>query len=98
MKKYDSLSTGIIIGLILPVISIVTYYFIKFYPSFGFSDFLEYAKKNTPALTPLIGISLLVNTVIFTLFINTNRYRSGKGVFWATVIYGITTFIFKLLA
>lgn len=98
MERFDKISTGMIIGIMLPIISIIAYYYIKFYPTYSFADFITYATHNTPALTPFIAISLLLNIVLFTLFINTNRYRLGKGIFWGTVIYGITTFIFKLLA
>ena len=97
MKKYDKLSIGIILGLILPAICIIVYYFIK-YHEYTFSSYIYYMKRNAPAFTPLIAVSLLLNIAVFTLLINTNRYRIGKGLFWGTVIYGLTIFVFKLLA
>jgi hypothetical protein len=97
MERINKISAGLIIGLLLPVISLVVYYYLKHYPV-AFSEFLKYAKANTPALTPLIAISLLLNIAVFTLLINTNHYKAGKGIFWGTVIYGIIAFVFKLLA
>lgn len=98
MKRFDKLSIGLVTGIVLPIICILVYYYIKFYPTYTLGEFLEYAQHNTPALTPFIAISLLINIVLFTLFINTNMYRLGKGIFWGTVIYGVTSFILKLLA
>ena len=45
----------------------------------------------------MISVSLLANAIIFTLYINTRRDRTAKGIFIATCVYVIAGLIFKLI-
>jgi hypothetical protein len=40
---------------------------------------------------------LVANIGIFTLFINTNKYQTAKGIFIATIVYGLGFLLLKLL-
>jgi hypothetical protein len=94
--KKDNLTLGLILGLIGPVLGLVVVYFVKFsYLPFGefFDEFI-----NTPRLITSIGaLSLLANVVLFTIYINTHRDKTAKGIFALTLIYGITILLLKIL-
>jgi len=42
-------------------------------------------------------LSLLANAVLFTIYINTHRDNTAKGIFLTTVIYGIGILVLKIL-
>jgi len=39
---------------------------------------------------------LLANAVLFTLYVNTNRDKTAKGIFIVTLIYGIGILVLKI--
>jgi hypothetical protein len=54
-------------------------------------------KTNKALLTGVSSISLVANAVIFTIFINTHKDKTAKGIFIATLIYGIVVLLIKLV-
>jgi len=48
-------------------------------------------------LTAISSISLLANAVLFTVYINSHRDKTAKGIFAATLIYGIAVLVYKLV-
>ncbi len=48
-------------------------------------------------LTAISSISLLANAILFTIYINAQRDKTAKGIFIATLIYGITVLIYKMM-
>jgi hypothetical protein len=40
----------------------------------------------------------LANAILFTIYINTHRDRTAKGIFVATLIYGILVLTYKLIS
>ena len=96
--KRDNLTLGLILGLLGPILGLVIVYFVKEdFSSISFSEFLELF-LNTPRLITSIGaLSLLANVVLFTLYINTHRDKTAKGIFAVTLIYGIGILLLKVL-
>lgn len=94
--KKDDLRLGLVLGLLGPVAGLLVIYFIKF-SSFSFSDFLsEFVNKKN--LTTSVGaLCLLANAVLFTLYINTHKDNTAKGIFLTTVIYGIGILVLKIV-
>lgn len=93
--KKDNLKLGLVLGLLGPLLGLVVIYFIK-YSSFSFSDFLDQF-LTTPSLITAIGsLSLLANVIFFTLYVNTHRDKTAKGIFLITVIYGIAILVLKI--
>jgi hypothetical protein len=94
--KKDDLRLGLILGLFGPVVGLLVIYFLKF-SSFSFADFLsEFTSKKN--LTTSVGaLCLLANAVLFTLYINTHRDNTAKGIFLTTVIYGIGILVLKII-
>jgi len=40
---------------------------------------------------------LLANAILFTIYINTHRDKTAKGIFVATLLYGIFVLVYKLV-
>ena len=94
--KKDSLRLGLVLGLIGPLLGLVVIYFIR-YPGIAFGDFLDEFFNNNKLITSIGSLSLLANVVLFTLYINTHRDTTAKGIFILTLVYGITILILKVV-
>lgn len=94
--KKDNLRLGLLLGLFGPLLGLVLIYFIKF-PSYPFMDFLEYFMNDNKLLTSVGSLSLLVNVILFTLYVNTHRDETAKGIFIITLFYGIGILLLKIL-
>lgn len=92
----DNLRLGLILGIIAPFFGMLIYYFWKFYPTFSIGDFFQVLGLQKALITALISFSLFANAVIFTLYINTRRDRTARGIFIITCIYAIAAIILKL--
>lgn len=96
--KKDNLKFGILLGILGPLLAMVIYYFSVFSRTIHFSEYLYVLRHNKQLLTAISSISLLANAVLFTIYINTHRDKTAKGVFVATLIYGIFVLIYKLVS
>ncbi len=94
--KKDNLRLGLALGLIGPLLGLVIIYFVKF-PSYSFMDFLTYFMNDNRMITSVGSLSLLVNVILFTIYINTHRDDTAKGIFLITLIYGIGILVLKIL-
>ena len=95
--KKDNLRLGLVLGLVAPIISLVIYYFVKFYPTFSFKDFLGFIRDNKTQITAISVPCLVLNIALFTIYINSHRDQTAKGVFAATLIYAIVALLFKFI-
>jgi hypothetical protein len=96
MFTKDNLKLGLILGIIAPFIGIAGYYFLKVYPA----DFLTYIKvlgREKRFLTNAVTFSLLVNAIFFTIYVNSNKDKTAKGIFAVTVIYVLIAIILKFI-
>ncbi|MBI5857545.1 MAG: hypothetical protein HZB42_07825 [Sphingobacteriales bacterium] len=94
--KKDNLRLGLTFGLIGPLLGLIIIYFIKF-PSYSFMDFLTYFMNDNKMITSVGSLSLLANVILFTIYINTHRDDTAKGIFLMTVLYGIGILVLKIL-
>ena len=95
--KKDNLRLGIIYGLIAPVLAMFLYYFIVLADKINLSEYFFYLRTNRSLLTGVSSISLVANAVVFTIFVNTHRDKSAKGVFVTTLVYGMAVLVIKLI-
>ena len=93
--KKDHPRLGLALGLVGPLLGLVIVYFIKF-PSYSFRDFLEYFMNDKRLITSIGSLSLLANVVLFTIYGNTHRDETAKGIFVVTLMYGIGILLLKL--
>jgi len=93
--KKDNLKLGLVLGLLGPVLGLIIVYFLKF-SSYGFLEFLDYFFNTRGLITSVGALCLLANAVLFTLYINTHRDNTAKGIFVTTLLYGIAILIIKV--
>ena len=93
--KRDNLKLGLILGLLGPALGLVVVYFVKF-SSYGFMEFLDYFVNDNRLITSIGALCLLANAVLFTLYINTHRDKTAKGIFATTLVYGISILVLKI--
>ncbi len=92
--RKDDLRTGLLIGLILPFLSLFGYYFWKF-SAYSFSDFFYYLRTNKQLLTAITIPCLVLNIALFTYCINTRKDETAKGVFVVTLVYALSSVLLK---
>jgi hypothetical protein len=97
MFKKDNLRFGMLLGFIAPLLSLIAYYFIKFYPLFSVKDCLEFIGREKSQITAISVPCLVLNIALFTFYINTHRDKTAKGIFTITLIYAIAAFLLKFI-
>jgi hypothetical protein len=96
--KKDNLKFGLLLGLLGPVLGLVVIYFVKDeFRSLSFGGYLDLVFNTNRLITSIGSLSLLANAVLFTLYINTHRDNTAKGIFIITLIYGIGILLLKIL-
>lgn len=97
MFKKDDIRLGLVLGFIAPIISLGIYYLVKFYPLFSLSDFFTFIGDNRNQITAISVPCLVLNIALFTLYINSHRDKTAKGIFAVTLIYAITALVLKFI-
>lgn len=98
MLKKDDIRLGLLLGFIAPLLGMVIYYFMAFYSNHvTFSEFLGLLRQSKKNLTAVSSVSLVANAILFTFYVNAGKDKTMKGIFLATVIYGITVLLIKLV-
>lgn len=92
----DNLKYGLLLGFLLPIIVFVIIHFLRF-PSYEFGDFFQTFLNESRLITFFSAWCLVANIAIFTLFINTNKYQTAKGIFAVTILYGLGFLLLKLM-
>jgi hypothetical protein len=95
--KKDNLRLGLVLGLVAPIISLVIYYFVKFYPTYTIKDFFDFLRTNKSQITAVSVPCLVLNIALFTYYINSHKDSTAKGIFAATLIYAIVALLFKFI-
>jgi len=93
--KKDNLRLGLALGLLGPFLGLALIWQFKF-NEMPFAEFLELFMSNNRLITSIGSLSLLANAVLFTIYINTERDETAKGIFISTVIYGIGILLLKI--
>jgi hypothetical protein len=94
MFKKDNLQFGLLIGFIGPLISIVIYYFIRF-SLFSVAEVIDFIKANKNQITAIIVPCLLLNIILLTIYLNTHRDKTARGIFLITIVYGVAALLLK---
>jgi hypothetical protein len=96
MLKRDDLTLGLLLGFLAPVAGLFIYYFIQF-RMFTLSEFFQIMFSQKTLLTGITSISLIANAVVFTIYINTHKDKTARGVFIATCAYAVVSLLWKLV-
>jgi hypothetical protein len=92
-QTYNSIAFGVLAGLVTPVIFFMLYFLFRIHSTdfAGFLKFLTESKK----FVHVISLSVFPNLIPFMLFMNSSRYKAGRGVLGATILLGIVIFVLK---
>ena len=95
LKKFDTLATGIISGIVLPVIV----YFILYYAKIQDVRFTIFSHHLVIAniIPVIISHCILPNLLLFFVFNGLNWMQASKGVLGITVVLTIAIFAIKLI-
>ncbi len=89
MLKIDKYPFGLALGALAPILGIVLYYYAKFRSgSVGLGEFIEYFFKTPALLTSVGSLSLIINIVLFTVYINGRKDKTAVGIVTMTARYG----------
>lgn len=94
--KKDHFIFGFILGMVAPFAGFAVFKYSKLGP-LNYFEALQYlfAEPGHRLLTVAISLSLLANAILFTLYINARIDHTAKGIFAATIIYGLTALSIK---
>ena len=95
IHKKDNLRLGMLLGLIAPLLSLVVYYFVKFYPYYSVNEFFYIIRTNKSQITAVSVPCLVLNIALFTFYINSHKDLTAKGIFAATLVYAILALVVK---
>ncbi|MBX2921591.1 MAG: hypothetical protein KF746_05290 [Chitinophagaceae bacterium] len=93
--KKDNIQLGLILGLLTPALSVVIYYFIKFYPLFSMGDMMDALRTNKRLITAITIPCLFLNILLFTVYINLRKDKTARGIFITTLVYALGALLFK---
>ena len=94
--RKDNFILGAVLGFIGPVIGILVFKYMKFRP-FTFKETFQfmYVEPSHNTFTVALSLALLVNAVLFTVYINTRKDKTAKGIFVLTCAYGLLVLCIK---
>ena len=99
MFKKDNLIYGCVLGLVAPMVGLLLLKYYKF-GMLTFKEVFEFLRVQPghAMLTAGFSVSLLMNALFFTIYINGRRDETGKGIFATTIVYGVVILLIKYLS
>ena len=92
----DNLILGLVLGLLAPFLGMFGFYYWKF-STYPLRDFILSLTEAKSLITAMVTFSLMANAILFTVYINTNKDKTAKGIFIVTIIYSIAALIMKFV-
>jgi predicted Na+-dependent transporter len=95
IKKINTVVSGVLTGLVIPILFYMVFYFAKF-KNLNFISYYKQVYLGT-LLPLLISRCILPNLLLFFIFSWVNWEKAAKGVFIATLGLTIILFALKLI-
>ncbi|MBC7866524.1 MAG: hypothetical protein H7X88_03225 [Gloeobacteraceae cyanobacterium ES-bin-316] len=94
--KKDNFILGLILGIFAPFVGILIFKMYKF-SVFSFRETFQYllVEPGFKTLTVALSLSLLLNALLFTIYINSGKDYTAKGIFVTTLLYGLLVLSIK---
>ncbi len=92
IKRLDSMALGLIAGLVIPLITLVLIWVVRYDIELG--EFLS-SFQRLGMLSKMISLSVIPNLLLFFIFIWTNRTFSARGVIFATLVVAMVMLVLK---
>ena len=90
MLRKDNFYLGLVLAIFAPMLGLLLFKLYK-YGIFTFKETFQYM-MNEPGyrtLTVALSLSLLLNALLFTVYLNSSKDNTAKGIFVTTVVYGL---------
>jgi len=94
MFKKDDIKTGLLIGLLAPLVGMFGFYLWRF-RRLTIVEFIQWLGLERHLLTAMISFSLLANAIVFTVYVNKQIDKTARGIFIVTLVYVIAALILK---
>ncbi len=87
--KKDNFYWGLLLGTFAPILGMILFKYVKF-KIFSFKEVIQFmiVEPGFRTLSVALSLSLLLNAALFTIYINSGRDHTAKGIFVTTVLYG----------
>ena len=95
LKKYDTFSTGLLSGFILPLGIFILIYLVR-YRHVPLSNFIE-TLLDMKILIRLLSLCVFVNLLGFLLFYRNKMDKAARGMITATFIYAFLVLISRIV-
>lgn len=95
--KKDNFIFGAILGFLGPLLGLIIFKMTRFKAQ-SFTDtfnFMLFEETGHRSLSVALSLSLLVNAVLFTFYINSRIDKTAKGIFALTCVYGLLVLCIK---
>ena len=93
-KKFDTLLSGLVPALVLPVLTLLVFWLVK--SDQGFLEFLS-RFQQMKMLSKVVSLAAIPNLLLFFVFIWTKRNFSARGVIFATFLLAFIMVILKFV-
>lgn len=93
MKK-DNLIYGLVLGTLSPFLGMFVFYLWKF-KAYSLKFFIATLGVEKRILTSMVTFSLIVNAIAFTIFINSRKDKTARGIFFATLVWALAAIFLK---
>jgi hypothetical protein len=90
----DKYIVGILIGLFLPFLGFIGFYFWKF-RIYSIEEFFLRIIQIKSVLSAMISVSLIFNGAALMFFFNKEKDKIAKGIFFTTIVYAIFSLAIK---
>ncbi len=93
-ERFDSIITGVIGGIIIPVTAFLIFFLVT-RKGLSFSGYLDKIAE-AGNVSEVMSISVFANIVIFLIFNRLDMLRAAKGVLGITIVWAFAVFGIKL--
>jgi hypothetical protein len=92
----DNLLLGLLLGAVSPLLGLLLFKIGKF-SVFSFRETFQFMLNEPGYKTLSVGLSLslLLNALFFTIYINRRKDQTAKGIFITTLVYGLLVLSIK---
>jgi hypothetical protein len=99
MFKKDNFIFGLVLGAVGPLVGLLLLKYYKF-DMLTFREVFDLLRKQPGhgMLSAGLSVSLMVNALFFTIYINKRKDETGKGLFVTTLVYGVVILLVKYLS
>ncbi len=92
--KTDKLWFGLVLGIVIPAVCLLLFWYAKFYPM-SLGDFFM-RQFNPEVIMKIVSLCAMPDLALFYFFINRNKNMAARGVIGAVMLLIIITLFVKL--